>query len=1269
MSLLVLVALLAPLPPAHAATQAAQWWESPATLLDGHHVRIPFAVTNDAGVDATNAIASVDVDVRKALLDAGWASGRTGAGVELQAFELDPASVRVVEYRELGTGGVGDGVLASAPEAPAEARLGYWDKPGTYNARTAPNLHVDWVLEGTTPAGATRYYMIYLDTLANGPARAPAWSEAERAPLAARAWIARGTTLVGRASTLDVFGLEDGTRVLVQALVAGKAQPLQGTAAGAGFENPLVLDAGVKRSIPLSTEPVLLVLESDKPIVAAGRGDAANATVGPVASADGGVLGRRFAFHSAMGFALFAPAGSAHARVKAGDDAPTEHALSPGAPLDVMGAVGQDVVVESDAPILALLVPTNAGKAQWPSVLGAPVGSRLVGWPLTGSYCSPDGPGGPGSCSAPPASPPCTYAGLALRGGELVVSALDNRTALRARDVVTGQVTLPAPDAADEPVAQPLQPYRVPVAASDRCLQMVHAAPAGTDKILEGASLVVFGGAAGSRPAILHTPLGGQGGQRFETTYDVDVIALHNATTVRASGGTSASFGLAAGNGAHVSASVASPVVLEADKPVVVLPLGQGSFFAGLDASIRARQLGPASYAGYLVNLVPQDGAPEPLVGLAAPGRPASFALAVQNLAQDTRGRGVADDVELRLPELPPGWSASLSTTLVHLDAGERKPVALTVTPPADASEGASLTLAVTAASRGNPRMADHIQVVTLVRAQYGVGLWFEREGGARTQTVVLDSGATGRVGLVVKNTAVVPDEVLVSVRALSSEWSCALDESGAARKLLPLGASSASTLDLRIAAPARNASQGLCEVTAVSSSDSSAAAKASATLRIRADVKIAVDVDVHALDAPPGGELRFALRLRNLGSDAVGVRFNSTGVLPEGWSRPRVLHGADELDELEGLLPGSVTSLVVVQTIPEGAQRGERAALHVPFTTLPAYPGDQPVTEDLDLLALAGARHNVTLDPPALEVDAEPDGALEASFRVANEGNGNETLRVEPGPLPEGATLALPAPLHVRRGGHASLLVAARLDPATPPGRYPVALDLVSDDGARVPATLDVVVSARSRIQLAATQATEVIAGRATRLALDATNAGNTALELPPRLALPDGWSARWENASGVLAPGAQRRLDLVLTLPADAPSGERALVTDDAWAQADALPLAVRHVTLRATEEGPGRIRVENLGDGDATEVAVELRRGGELVDAQVLHRVPAGASVVASLVGSGGDLRARVDAQSRYGQPIDVALAGTGREAPANASAALILLLAALALARRR
>src|SRR5581483_8174635 len=785
---LLLVALLMPWPSATAQDASGpypQWWGDPQSLLEGYHVRIPFSVANPGAEDLLNAVAATDVDVKKALLDAGWASGKTGAGAQLQAFSLDEASVRVIEYRALATGTSIDGLLASQPEVPSTVALGFYDKPGAYSARSEPDLHVEWVMPGTTPGHATRYFMIYLDTDANGPKPAASYGEAASAPLVARNWISRGTTLLGRASSINVFGIEDGTTVTVEGIIGGHPQPLQGGPAGSGLENPFQIDHGASKVLALSSDPLLLRIKSDKPVIVAGFGSGAgDTTVGPAPSADGGLLGRHFLLPGGRPFALLATQGGGHASISVDGGTPTSYGLSAGSPMLSIPPQGGNVVdVKSDTSILAFMWPAGDGKSEYASLWGAPVGSRLVGWPFAGRVCTGVSGGGP----APPAScnvrPPCTNAQLDVEPGELLVLAPENRTWLRARSFATGAVTVPPPDDAKDPIASPTAAYRTRVGTSDRCPELLHATPPGSDHFADNGTLAAFGGGNGHVNAI-HDPVGGKAGLLVQAPARVDVVALHNATTVSSNGPDGPqTVGLAAGDVTGINAGPDSLATIHADRPIVALPDAPGYFFAGIDESLVVRQVGTATFAGYLVNVRPETDVPEPLVGLAAPGRPTSYRLAVENLARDFHGRPVADEVDLRVPDLPGGWKASLSAADIKLAPGGRASVVLNVTPPADAGEGASLTLAVSATSRGNPRVEDHVQAVTLVRAQYGVGIWFEQEGGAKTETMVLDSGASSSVDVIVKNTAVIPDSILVTVRALSPDWTCTLG-GGAVRDL-----------------------------------------------------------------------------------------------------------------------------------------------------------------------------------------------------------------------------------------------------------------------------------------------------------------------------------------------------------------------------------------------------------------------------------------------------------------------------------------------------
>ena len=1251
---LLLVVLLAPLAPlAPAASSQGEWWGPSQGMLDGWHVRVPLVVKNGGTRDLYDAVIGHDLDLSAALLDAGWTSGKQGGARKLQAFELDERSVRVVEYQSLDPGSPSNGLLPASPERPLDVRFGLLDRAGGYNNRTQPDLHVEWVAQGKFPAGASRYFMVYLDVRAYGDKTGVAYEQNAWAPLEARRWTSRGTTLVGRAATLYLVGLEDDTSALVEAFNGGRPAPIS-LGSGSSLSNPVHLTKGQVVRMDLSTDPLLLRVRSDKPVLASPL----PYPVGFIPSEDGNLLGRAFTFQGNDGFIIYTPQGGAHVRVST-NGVDVDYSLPPQGLQVIAGPGVQPYVVRSDAPIMLQGWPFNAMRFQLPTPNGAPSGARILGVPYQGTFQTSDAQCM--GCPAPPVPhPPCTTGNQGAWGGELIVATLDKEVWVRGRDYTTSELLYPAGDsgvpAKTSGRATPTSPWKVAVPATHYCPVLLHAAPqGGIDFLTTGAMFAYGGGPAVS--ARLGTPLGGRNATSFLAYENVTIVALHNATSVavtRAAGPDGRPIGLAAGDAVTLPGRLDNWMRIDATKPVLAIPDGIGGFFAGLDESLVAQRLGPADYRGYLVSVEPAGDAAEPMVGVAAPGKPAVYKLLVKNLAKDARGAAVTDTVRLAVPPLPDGWTAEISESSLRLAGGEGKEVTLTVLPPKEAEEGTSVTLSITASSDSLPAMADRLQVVTLVRARYGVDAWFDRENGPKSRTIVFEAGQQTRIPVVVKNLASVADHILVSATPLSADWTARFEDTNADLAEVELAPGEARAFYVNVRAPTDGGSQSLLQVVATSLSDASAAVQISAGLRMRSDARIDLVPDVTAIETAPGTEARFHLKFHNLGTEAIGIEFNTTGSLPKGWSRPVTYAGEHEIDELEGLASGSVTTLDLVAQVPEGALRGDVANLHFVLKTLPQFVGDVVLKESVDLRVLVAAQHALPVRDRTSDVVADETGLATARMAFSNAGNLDETLRARPVDLPEGASFAAPPPVLVPRGENGSITTTLRLPATTPAGAYRADLELVAEDGATFPWRVNVTVLPRARVALVAQSPQESVAGLPTHALLDVRNDGNVPLTLPPQLVLPEGWRATWGNLTArELPPGAEASVPLDLDVPRAASASREEIRTDPQWADGGRLAWDVHTVRLRAelVDGDSPTVRIQNDGTGDARDVVVVLLDDGVPRDQVVLRRIPPGSSSVAVLVappGGARDVTLRVDAGQQYADaPQDLAVRVQGEK----------------------
>ncbi|MBI4394211.1 MAG: hypothetical protein HY556_10545 [Euryarchaeota archaeon] len=1236
-------------------------------------------------VDAT---VSHDLDVRSALLASGWASSAGTRGRTLQVFSLDEASIRVIEYKPKGSGDDSSGLVKA--EVPAKVWMGFLDGVSTFDNKTQPDIHVAWVLPGETRPGETRYFMVYLDTTANGKKESATYGEGATAPLDARYWIGRGTTLYGAAQTVGIVGLEDGTTAYIDVYDdSGHVRRLR--------DEPFKVGRGARITATATTGAAVLVrVTSDKPILAFGP-DLFGRAMGPVPSLDSGLLGSKFLFDSGRSpFTIMALTGASNVVLKAMPNN-TEIArieLGPSAPMKTVDPSGANLVyIEASAPILITMWPVS-GKSQFVSSWGAPTGSRLFGYPWAGGLC----PNGSREC--PGLYPPCEVRGPSDRylfhGGEYVVSGLGETVNFWGRGA-SGELVLPTQRGGTElastsgraEVGQMERHLAVPGRGTegvDRCPVLFHVtSDSNSHDIAPKGRLAVFGGSPSSGAADpLVTPVGGAAGSRFEVLWPVNVVALHNGTQIRVMdhGSVKATALKSTGEVHKVPNDYRTTLRIEATKPVIVVPTSAGGYFASVDRSLRAEPGGPAEYRGFLLNIAPKEGSQEPMVGLVGPGKEATFRLLVTNLAKDYRGRDADDTVRLELPPLPDGWEASVSPTIVHLRGGGSAEVELRVTAPTDVKEGARLAIAISATSSGNPAIADRVPILTLVRASYGVDLWFDREQGPKSRTLTADPGKQEVVALVVKNLASIPDRLLVTVSPLSTDWAAVFPVTGTRFQEVELDPGGVATLRLAVVAPETAASQSIVEVVATSVSDASASTKIAAIVRIRPDIRIALHVPEPTLEALPGTEAHFRVGFQNNGNEQVGIRFNTTGVRPPDWSRPVIKFGPYEVSELSGLAPATTTELDVSVPVPGTALRTDLVRVAFQVETMPQFIGDEVLQENVELVVIVGARHALFQSYQAPVVALDRGGRAYAQVNIRNDGNGDEQIRLVPSVLPPGSAFLSDARVTIPVHGSATISGVVSLPLATEAGTYPVVIEFVIDGVPRSEWGFNVSVAERRLGVLIPQSPSWSAPGRPVDVVYEARNDGNVPLSMPPAIDGPTGWQLAWAEPHSPLGPGEARLETLRVTAERNTPAGSYFLQPVGSWMGAGPLDWEIRDVRLSVEigtiddADGTVEVFVTNGGAGDAFSVPVELVVDGEPADRLILQRVPAGGRLSAILFAppGTGSSAVVVDPAALYAdQPLVVALQppnrGTAVSGPGVVGTVLAVSLIAAHVATRR
>lgn len=1266
---LALLLLAVPVP-AHAASTGGPQWFGPTDVDAGWHLRIGLTVHNPYSGPMVNAPVAAELDLARALLDAGWTGFDAGGGPTLTGFELDPGSVRVVQVSNLDTyGGTGSPDGRNFGEVPSLAIPGLLgraspaaDVARAFDARSNPALTVFFRVPGTLAADGSASFEVYFDTVANGPKLPSTATGTGPASLDALHWHTAGTVLYGQQAsrsgqpnTVTVVAALPGTHVRVERLQAGRFAT---TGVDLDGGNPATLGAGqsaVARLGP-AADPVFRVV-ADGPVVAAADPS------GFVPALDGGLVGKSFVLRTppasadgGAGVYLINP-GSSEATVRVARDGggSTSYTLPAGFyggsnlecdPGGTWTPLQEDhaytVTVTSGGPILVQLQPRLP--QQIPSSDGAPTGT---GFRATMEWSSES------NCGLA-RSQPFRAAALAP-GGTLSAASLE--TPVQAFPPGTGAnqapppAALPSPPAASDPLTASTDgPMR------DRPLTFTASVPT---------RLYAGGALSSGQPTPMAGPLGGSGaGRSFLALTGVLVIApypeTHVSAQVQYTGG-SATLSQALGRdgvwpvdrdaamGSVQSARITS------DRPVLVYPLGgSAGFLAGIPAFLDSTP-DKVQYRGRLLDIRSESG-DDPLTGSVRSGETASFALVVTNLGKGVDGSpGPTESVGLSVTGVPSGWTVSLDRPDgVTLAPDQSETVHLLVRAPDGAlANEPPASLTVSATSHDKPSVRDDLNVVVFVKTSFGVGLWFlAPEVGPKTLTTTLAPGTTGHYKVFLQNLGSQRDTILLSAGAADAPGSAhLLDLAGDEVHEATLDPGEARELNLTIDAGTRPDALLFTTVTAQSETAASALARITALVRVRLGTDIALTVADDLVLAPDGEETLVHATLANLGGSATTVQLEALSDAPAPWL-PAGLFVVDPATHERlpvsrlTLDPSSAQDLVLNLTVPEGWPAGAVVSLRVLASAEGGSTADAPVT------AVVAARHRLDVRP---EADPLPvrTGNTTTTLALANRGNLNETLTLLPADLPPGWSLGLPPSVFVERNGTALASVVLSVPAAAPPAAYGLALRFLALDGHAIEAPLNVTLAPSLAGQAGAGGVIAAQPGQELPVSWPFHNSGNRPVTATLRARTGEAWALQPGLAVPVAA-GANATLSAVLSVPRDAPDGRgthQALVhavAGDAQGGATDVPVSftvdVGRPNLRAeagtVAAGPaGRVvsaTVANDGSRPAYGVTVTVvGAGGQPESQQVLPVLEAGheAQVLLAVPGTAAEkLVLKVDPQDQ-------------------------------------
>jgi uncharacterized membrane protein len=577
------------------------------------------------------------------------------------------------------------------------------------------------------------------------------------------------------------------------------------------------------------------------------------------------------------------------------------------------------------------------------------------------------------------------------------------------------------------------------------------------------------------------------------------------------------------------------------------------------------------------------------------------------------------------------GWNAGFEAEEFNLGPREERRFWVSVTGPPVGLPNEYIDTKLVAVSAGDPTRTSTVRFRTYLLIDQRLRL----DCGARERTV--NAGDPASYTLTLGNLGDT-DETVELDAAGPPDWGLNLSES---RFMLDRGSSRTLSLTVNTPLSAMDMIVGVVLVRAWCVSNPAVKAEVALTTRIAAWQEIYLTADREEATVPPGGTAVFVLTLEYLTNrDGRTMFMLSTdgelcGVRTEFDSDHFMFSG------------GNAGYTVLTAAVPAGAPEGDRLAFRV-------YARDEAGSELASVGLVLTVSKVRALSAAAVPADARLHPGADALFllRLANGGNGPETVRPEAFGLPAGweAELSLPNGQRIGEGWNVTLgaggtaeIYALVTSPAGAlAGRYAVTARFSGGDGRQVsaPAVVEVL-RVRAVTVFGADPTQRAEPGASVRFPLVILNRGNAPEELSLSWrGLPEGWpSAVLRNAKGdpvtlatvpaqseghlwadVQVPALPRESFAGLEVEADAGHGIKMNAT--LTVIVDLPDLAIVSTTPSKPYPRPGElvyvnVTVENRGRAPARGAVLACHRYGEAVAEKDLAGLAPGQRTVESFV----------------------------------------------------
>ena len=1299
----LLLLLLPILPGAPAQSSADPWWgvSDRTRPTEGFAIRVPVSVENKLDYVVTDVFVAAEIDFGKLLVAAGWPNQTIGAETRVRGFTLDVDSIRVVPYSR--------GFVTGPLEGPTQQPIPHTFYPALlesakfreFDAARNPAGTVLFQLDGELRPQEKRDFYIYANPLEYGKAPPATVDLLARGPLDAYLWGTSGTVAygyephqAGQKHLVHVRSLATGlNRVTVSTFELGRYVPLVSTQT---YPNPATLQVVGDTATFYVPPGKAYKVESQRPVQVYAVGQDGTATSGSEAT---GYLPGRSGSFADNAFSIYVPpnappltlvkasAGTFTVTATQGFAGVGTRTLSNARPTEQFLSLptGWVQLGSEHGKFLAFFEQQQAGTRtpysprQVPAITGGPSGTSFY------TYVMNDA----GYVRL------CPDANVSLRFVELPAGTVQ----LFPEGIVP---TVPPAVLEPKPMCEEVA---IPRGASNAQLHEAYSvvpdnAPAGT----KPAPFRVFAGAGARNPTpsenytrSFRGAYGGLGGVDYDLFDQVGLFGHYNDTRitifeekVRADGSTfivNRTRGLQRDEFAALlpGADSTGRWHVVSTKPIGAVSLASAAYKVRVGADDReltvpylvhvpgrplppSISIGKAEFRGPVVDLRSPARPGDQFDFLTTgPGSPVTYRLDVWNLGRWVGGEDLPDTITISC-SAPAGWRVDGCAKEVSLGSGSAERLSVVVTPSTD-DVNVTRSILVEARSRAGGAIAT-FKLSVHVEVRYGVGMWFDVEGGRKTvdPPVGVDPAGTYSYAIVVKNTGSTQDSFTLAVDDPRPGWTQELRLAGQPVTSVLLDGGESATLEFRVRAPnAETAPQNIVSILAQSRSSALAADVVNTATRIRPKVDLELTLEPQTRLAAPNETVVFNITTRNKGNDVFTVLFEQDSILPKGWesrlSVPEITLNPNPSNDptLNYVLQLSVRP-------PEGARAGDLASVKLTAEIDTGGAGGRVAGDEISAVVVVRRVYELVI-PPVPDADALPGETLRFSLPITNRGNGQVSLELLAGAVeatllsengdarvvPDWRVTLEEEALTLDLNESADLPLRVEVPAGAPPGLYNLTFTTRLSREALQNLTAPVAVRAVSRVVFDGAADLPLVPGRPVALSYVARNTGNVEGAFDLRAAAPSGWQATLSPARAELAPGDAVPVTLTLNATREAPDGAAVVTLQSQAANAAPTPTPLRVQVarpqlslgdvsatgaLRAGELVLVSANIVNGGGIDATNVSIALVVDDRVVDRVTLSRIPVGSTSLATLswvaTQRGGDVRVVIDPEEEIALP---------------------------------